>query len=100
MQGIEADAENDKPRVTIDADGTTGVQRAADAASAVSRALAAAGYTPRHLSVTSSESGELVVVARLDEHARPVDEHARAVDTAIPVRATSTGSPVLARLAI
>jgi hypothetical protein len=70
MQGIEAGAENVEPRVTVDADGTTGVQRAADAASAVSRALSAAGYSPRHLSVTSSESGELVLVARLEQHAR------------------------------
>jgi len=42
-------------------------QRAADA---VTRALSAAGYEPRHLSVTTSESGELVLVARLDPEAR------------------------------
>jgi len=72
MQGIEAGAENVEPRVTVDADGASarnrGVQRAADAASAVSRALSAAGYEPRHLSVTSSDTGELVLVARLEDH--------------------------------
>ena len=65
MQGIEAGAENVEPRVTIEADGASArnrrVQRAADAASSVSRALSAAGYEPRHLSVTSSDSGELVL---------------------------------------
>ena len=78
MQGIEAgagaDSGNVEPRVTVDADSASahgqGMQRAADAASVVSRALAAAGYEPRHLSVTSSESGELVLVARLDRHRR------------------------------
>jgi hypothetical protein len=73
MQGIETDANNLRPRVTVDSDGASrssrGVQRAADAASAVTRALSDAGYEPRHLSVTSSESGELVLIARIEERA-------------------------------
>ena len=86
MQGIEADAENVEPRVTVDADGGPrhgrGLQRAADAASAVSRALSAAGYEPNHLSVTSSESGELVLVARLHHRSQV----ARSGSTSIGVR--------------
>lgn len=53
-------------------DGTPsdGAVRAADAASAVARALVVAGYQPRQLSVTTSENGELVLTARLREHTR------------------------------
>jgi len=68
MQGIGRD--DTDLRVTVETDIATagpdsGVQRAADAAAASARALSAAGYPPRHLSVTSTESGELVLVARL-----------------------------------
>jgi len=74
MQGIGTDADDTAPRVTVADDATpgpnAGVQRATEAAAAVTRALSAAGYEPRHLSVTSSDSGELVLVARLDPEAR------------------------------
>ena len=90
MQGIETDTDNTASRVTIDADGTSarhrGVQRAAEAASAVSRALSTAGYEPHHLSVTVSESGELVLIARIGDH-----QH---------VQAPSRRSAILTRLAI
>jgi hypothetical protein len=96
MQGIEDD---DAPRVTVEADDASneGVQRAADAAAAAAHALAGAGYEPRHLSVTSSESGELVLIARLDAHPHA---HAQApAVTAQPVRAPSR-APMWTRLAI
>src|SRR5579859_2445158 len=93
MQGIETDTDNAESRVTIDADGTSarhrGVQRAADAAAAVSRALSSAGYEPHHLSVTVSESGELVLIARIGDQQRVAH-----------VQAPSGRSAILARLAI
>jgi hypothetical protein len=93
MQGVETDTDNAESRVTIDADGPAarhrGVQRAAEAASAVSRALSAAGYEPHHLSVTLSERGELVLVARIGDQVRVAHGH------------TPSGrSAILARLAI
>src|SRR5579864_1400897 len=73
MQGIDAD--NDAPRITVESQSGTSlpsdrtVQRAAEHASEVARALSQAGYEPRHLSVTYSETGDLVLVARLDRRA-------------------------------
>src|SRR5262249_4318853 len=70
MQGI--DTSNDGPRVTVESPAGTpvppdqSVRRAADHASKVAQTLSAAGYQPRHLSVTFSETGDLVLVARLD----------------------------------
>jgi hypothetical protein len=97
MQGIEADANNSEPRVTVDSDGdgrpSRGVQRAADAASAVSRALSDAGYEPRHLSVTSSKTGELVLIARIEERALLEPRVAG-------VRSAPARSTLLTRLAI
>jgi hypothetical protein len=97
MQGTEADANNSLPRVTVDSDGASrpsrGVQRAADAASAVTRALSEAGYEPHHLSVTTSQTGELVVIARIEERPRLV--HALAGKTP-----RSPRSAMLTRLAI
>jgi hypothetical protein len=101
MQGVEAEASNTQPRVTVESDGpgrpSRGVQRAADAASAVTRALSHAGYEPRHLSVTSSETGELVLIARIEE-CPPVEERVAGVSPA-PAPA-SARSPMLTRLAI
>lgn len=73
MQGIDAD--NDSPHVTIESQSGPSVpsdhtvQHAAEHASEVARALTLAGYEPRHLSVTYSETGDLVLVARLDRRA-------------------------------
>jgi hypothetical protein len=97
MQGVEAEASNTRPRVTVESDAAGrpghGVQRAADAASAVTRALSEAGYEPRHLSITSSETGELVLLARIEERHR--------TEQPVPnVHSAPARSPMLARLAI
>lgn len=69
--GVETEGEG--PRVTLESEATTrvpnerSVERAADHAAAVARSLTASGYQPRHLSLTFSESGDLVLVARLDQ---------------------------------
>jgi hypothetical protein len=99
MQGVEAEASNTQPRVTVESDGpgrpSRGVQRAADAASALTRALSDAGYAPRHLSVTSSETGELVLIARIEQRP-PVEQRV----AGLPPAPASARSPMLTRLAI
>ena len=77
MQGIDADKDASAPGITVQPQSGTGVprdrsvQRAAEHASQVAKALSAAGYEPRQLSVTHSETGDLVLVARLDRRTPP-----------------------------
>jgi hypothetical protein len=68
MQGIDADSDTSRLTLESSAPGNPTVQRAAQDASVVARALSSAGYETRHLSVTYSETGDLVLVARLDHH--------------------------------
>lgn len=75
MQGL--DTEGEGPRVTVESQARTplpndrSVERVAAHAAAVAHSLAASGYQPRHLSLTFSESGDLVLVARLDHPDAP-----------------------------
>jgi hypothetical protein len=99
MQGVEAEPNNSESRVTVDSDGTSrpgrGVQRAADAASVLTRALSEAGYEPRHLSVTSSDTGELVLIARMEERA-----HFERPKAAVAIPSSIARSSMLTRLSI